>query len=184
MRKPSIILLAAVAGITLASYGQAQYSTPVELIRAVEEGNVSKVRELMKECRCPNTRTTDGDPALVVAARNGSMQLARFLLESGANPNMASRESEVTALMEFAQQDQVAGVDLLLKNGAKIDAADSAGDTALMYAVSARAHRVVQLLTAKGADPRLANYQGQTALDLARSRRYRRIETLLRDAAG
>jgi len=182
MQTRYLALSIACAVLALPEPAGAQFSTPYELIKAIEDQKYEKVREMMLDCRCPNTRTAQGVPALVLAARDRSMKIVEYLLNSGANPNVKARNSRMTALMEFARRDNVAGVELMLENGANVNAADSSGETALMYAVSARAQRAVRVLLAKGADPQLANYQGQTPMDMARSRRYRRIETLLADA--
>jgi len=174
----------AVLAAVLAGPAQAQFSDRYDMLKAIDEQNYEEVRELMAKCRCPNTRNVDGEPALLLAAQSGSLEITEFILDEGANPNVRSRTSGTTALMVFARRDSVAGVELLLGRGADFDAADATGETALMYAVRGRARRVLPILLGKGANPDLANYQGQTAMDIAQRNRYRVMEQLLTDAAS
>jgi len=160
----------------------AQFSTSYDLLNAIEDQNLSEIRELMAKCRCPNMRDSDGVPAFVLAARSGFAPVAEYFLEQGANPNIAARQSGLTALMAFARADNVAGVELLLEHGADINTADRSGETALMYAVRGRAMRALRVLVQKGADPAMANYQGQTPLDIAHANRYGMMERILTEA--
>ncbi len=162
--------------------GHAQFSAAYELIKAVKDGDYAKAREEMLKCNCPTARDADGDPLIVLAARNGDLPMTRFLLESGANPNAASRSSGETALMVFARADNTEGIKLLAAHGADLDAVDKAGETALIQAVRARKLRAVRALLEAGADPEVADYQGQTALDVARQMRLRNFARLIEDA--
>lgn len=160
----------------------AQFSTVYELIKAVQEQKYEEVRTLMQRCRCPNARTAEDVPVLVVAAANNNVAIAGFLLDSGANPNAVSRTSRTSALMQFAGNGNEAGVRLLIGAGAQLDAADSVGETALMKAVRTRRPMVVRLLVEAGANTEMPDYQGRTALDIARSLRLRDMEQILVNA--
>ncbi|MFQ5347189.1 MAG: ankyrin repeat domain-containing protein [Rhodothalassiaceae bacterium] len=173
-------LVAILSGVPAA---WAQYSTPYELIKAVKDRDYAGIRSLMLKCRCPNARTTEGIPILVIAARNGDTATARFLIESGANVTARAEDTGTNALMEFAQRGNLDGVRLLMENGADPDAGDNTGQTALIYAVRARKARVIRVLLEAGANPDMADYQGRTPLDVARQMRYRDIEKLFADAS-
>ena len=105
----------------------AQFSAAYELIKAVKDGDYVKAREEMLKCNCPTARDADGDPLLVLAARNGDLVMTHFLLESGANPNAATRSSGETALMVFARADNTEGIALLAAHGADPGRAGAAG---------------------------------------------------------
>lgn len=174
-------LLMVMAGLS-PSPGHAQFSAAYELIKAVKDGDYAKAREEMLKCNCANARDADGDPLLVIAARNGDLAMTRFLLESGANPNAATRSDGETALMVFARTDRPEGIALLVAHGADPDAVNKAGETALIQAVRARKLRALRALLEAGADPDVADYQGQTALDVARQMRLRNFARLIESA--
>ncbi len=174
----AVLLLVGFAGIGPRP-ALAQFSAAFELIKAVKAGDMKKAHEEMLKCNCANARNGDGAPLLVIAARNNDLAMARFLLDSGANPNGADRRSGETPLMIFARQDNVDAIRLLTGRGADPDMADRAGETALMKAVRTRKTRAVRALLEVGADPEVTDYQGQTAGDIARAMRLRSLERLL-----
>jgi len=179
MRNFLTALLLLTISLSAARVAQAQFSTPYELQKAVEEGNLGEVRTLMAKCRCPNTRHNDETPILVLAAQNGSRDIAAYLLESGANPNATSRQGGISALMAFAERGDRSGIEMMLDKGADIDAGDATGETALIKAVRARRESSVTLLLEKGADAQMPDYQGRMAIDHARNLRLSRISSLL-----
>src|SRR5262249_33474306 len=84
----------------------------------------------------------EGDTALMLAARHGSLDIVDLLLKAGANPNLAT--------------------------GIIPDAANTRfGCTALMSAARYGYLDIVQLLLKAGANPNLKNNRGETAADLA-----------------
>ncbi|CAK9062611.1 unnamed protein product [Durusdinium trenchii] len=69
----------------------------------------------------------------LAAARNGHLEVARLLLEAGADPN-AKDHCEAPALIAAAQNGHLEVVRLLLKAAADTNATDRQGATALMTA--------------------------------------------------
>lgn len=174
------IALFAFAAMTDAN---AQFSAAFDLIKAVKDQDYNEVRTQMLKCRCPNARNADDVPVLLIAAQGNSTQIVSFLIDSGANPNIADRAKKTTALMEFASRGNLDGVALLLSKGADADAGDSTGQTALMMAVRTRQTRVIRALLDAGATVDIANYRGETAVDIAQNMRYRDVEKMLLDAS-
>jgi hypothetical protein len=72
--------------------------------------------------------------ALFNAMRTGNREAARAAILAGADANVAGSDG-MTALMRAAQLRQPEIVQLLLDHGARTDAADKAGRTALHYTV-------------------------------------------------
>ena len=70
---------------------------------------------------------------------------------------------------------------LLLDNGANINTANTAGNTALHYAASNGYADVAQLLLAKGANINAANTAGNTALHSAIKNRHKNVERLIKE---
>ncbi|HEX2801767.1 MAG TPA: ankyrin repeat domain-containing protein [Phenylobacterium sp.] len=89
---------------------------------------------------------------LWIAASNSSTTMIKRLLDARADPNIAP-PTNGTPLMLAAQQGNVTAVKTLLAHGAHPDAREAArGQTALMWAVSARQPDVVRALLEGRAD--------------------------------
>ncbi|GAB4574751.1 MAG: hypothetical protein Tsb008_13170 [Rhodothalassiaceae bacterium] len=186
MTRSSAFIVACLAlsiALGVAERAEAQFSAAFELIKAVKEQDYNEVRTQMMKCRCPNARNADDVPVLVIAAQGRGTEIAAYLLESGANPNISDRTTKTTALIAFAERGNSEGVALMLKAGADPDASDATGQTALMQAVRNRQVRIIPMLIEAGASIDIANYRGESALDIARNMRYRDIEKMLRDAS-
>ena len=111
------------------------------------------------------------------------------LVNAGADVNAVVDNEGRTVLMEVAQHGLGSCAKILLKNGAKIDAADKNGDTALMYAMGAESDYVQQMLLSAGADTEAANNEGMTALMWSvvgcdYERNTKQIENLLKAGAN
>ena len=106
---------------------------------------------------------------LLLAARQGSISRARFLLAKGANVNVrngkvgaASGGGEMSPLMEAAKAGRTKMVKFLIAKGANVKATEGAGDfTALMYASN---YGCVKALLDAGADPNDSNVDGESVL--------------------
>lgn len=143
--------------------------------RSTDPGVAALLRDAAAEL---DARNDDGLTPLGVACAAGNWRLARFLLERGA---AAHAEGATPALLAAAggDEDDPAGVQLLLKHKAKIDAQDARGRTALHEAAHAGHAEILAALLAAGAqvDPRDA--AGRTPLlDAARGGRLATFEAL------
>ncbi|MGF1607376.1 MAG: ankyrin repeat domain-containing protein [Rhodothalassiaceae bacterium] len=161
----------------------AQFSTSYAFIEAVRESNLLEARQLLNRGLTANVRDAEGVPVLVIAAETGDLDMLRFLIESGANINAASRSDGSTALMRLVERRDLAGATYLLEQGPDLDARDKRGETALIKAVKLGRTRLLERLLDAGADPQVADYLGLTALDHARNARSRRALRLLEDAS-
>lgn len=181
--KTTGILLSAIVMIlamkTMSTPAAAQFSAAYEVIKAVEKKDYAELRTKMLKCRCPNVRTVEEVPVLVIAAQGSDVEIARYLLEQGANPNISDRSTKMTALMEFARRGNLEGVAMLIERNVDLDAGDNTGQTALVKAVRSRQIQVIRALLDAGANVDMPDYQGQTALDVARSMRLRDVERVL-----
>jgi ankyrin repeat protein len=95
------------------------------------------------------------------------------LLELGADPNTLHAQ-DMTALMcaaklgtNFGYRAAVDNCELLIKAGAKVNLANTAGETALMLASEAGNDKLVVLLLKSGADVNALNKVGDSALGYA-----------------
>ena len=75
----------------------------------------------------------NGPTALMLAAQNGHEQVARALIEAGAQINAAANNG-FTALMLSCQNGHEQVARALLENGAAVNSQENEGWTALMWA--------------------------------------------------
>jgi len=116
---------------------------------------------------------------LGIACAAGNWRLARFLLERGAKPE---RPDAAPALLAAAgtEEDDVAGVQLLLKHKAKADARDARHRSALHEAARCGHVEIVDTLLGAGADVHGSDIDGRTPwLDAARGGYLEVLERLL-----
>jgi hypothetical protein len=87
-----------------------------------------------------------------------ALALAGIFAVSQASPSAAD------SLVAATQRGDMSGVEKALARGARVDAADADGWTALMYAASRGRYDVSRRLLLAGADPNLADRAGATPL--------------------
>ncbi len=128
--------------------------------RSSDPGVVALLLDAAAELETPNH---DGLTPLGVACAVGNWRLARFLLERGAKPQS---EDTTPALLAAAgtEEDDAAGVQLLLKHKARIDARDAAGRSALHEAAQAGHVDVLTTLLSAHADVQARDAEGRTPL--------------------
>jgi ankyrin repeat protein len=98
----------------------------------------------------------------------GQPEMVRLLLEAHADPNAvlsSTSTSGETPLMRPSSAAHAAEVvQLLLDHGAKVNVADSAGHTALVFAIMSRRIDVIRILIARGADVNFVDKRGAPPL--------------------
>jgi ankyrin repeat protein len=136
------------------------------LIIAVRE-DAGKVFDLLLNTKDVNldARARNGDTALMMAAYKGRYDVAKALLDKGAEPN----QTGWAALHYAAAVGNNQIVQLLLDHSAYIDAESPNQTTPIMMAARGGHILTVKLLLDEGADLTLKNGAGMTALDFARA---------------
>ncbi|MGQ0799371.1 MAG: ankyrin repeat domain-containing protein [Pseudomarimonas sp.] len=105
----------------------------------------------------------DGYSALGVACASGNWRMARFLLDRKAKPEPAGGQPAVMAAVA-GDDDDVAGLQLLIKFKASVNARGRLGRTALMKACLAGHQQLVDALLNAGADIDARDEHAVTAL--------------------
>lgn len=155
------------------------------LAYAIHGGHKDVCEFLLKSKADPDIRPLNSPPLLVFAAQAKMRDVVGLLLEHGADVNMVDPSDSGTALMRVARAGDITFVKLFLLKGAKIDAVDTKGATALMYAVVAGKADVVALLLQNGSlvDP-MERRKGFTPLMIAAEHGHADIVKLLLDAGA
>lgn len=109
----------------------------------------------------PDSRGPKGFSVLSEFASRGDLDGAEALIRHGAHINQGST---YLPLASAARGNHVETMKLLISHGAQIEARDSQGHTALMYAVTGISMPVVELLLDHGAQTEARDSKGQTAL--------------------
>ena len=146
-------------------------------IKAVRDRDGDVATELLNEpgTTIVNAREiTTGETALHAVVQRRDLTWVRFLLQRGANPNIADKNG-VYPLQIAAQLGFIEGVERLIEGGAEVDVSDVTGETPLISAVHRRDVKMVEVLVVNGASPDRADNSGRTARDYAK---------LLGDRAG
>ena len=92
------------------------------------------VRELLKCGANIETTDNDGMTPFLMACADGSIDIARLLLDSGANIHAASKFDGQRALQYASFEGNLAIVQELILRGHEIDAANHDGRTSLAFA--------------------------------------------------
>ena len=99
-----------------------------------------------------------------VESKNGDMEIAKLLVENGADVNARSTEfgqAPIVLAMQFGYQDIAM---YLLDNGTSIDGCDVLGISHLNWAISANDLAICRELINCGADVNIQDVNGFTAL--------------------
>lgn len=150
--------------------GTAQVGSPgYRFLEAVRDREGNAAMELLNQSNTiVNTREiTTGQTALLVVVERRDLVWIRFLLQRGADANIADRAGQ-TPLVRATQLGFVDGAEALIRGGARVNDGGSSGETPLHLAVQRRDTAMVRLLIASGANPDQSdNITGLSPRDLA-----------------
>ena len=159
------------ASLALAAPALAQgYSDGYQFLQAVEKQDINKADALLNKPGSVliNSRDlTTGRTALHIAADRRDVIWLVWLLNKGANPNIADRRG-VSPLMRASQLGFFDGMQHLLAKGARVDESNETGETPLILAVHRRDTAMMRALLSAGADPDRTDNSGRSARDYAR----------------
>jgi ankyrin repeat protein len=107
--------------------------------------------------------------ALIEACTYGQLEVVKYLLSLKNKPNIeAFDRSGKTALMRASENWELQVANLLIDEGANVNAINDRGETALILVSFYHCGlEMIKLLIKRGANVRIRNKEGKTALDIA-----------------
>ena len=96
-----------------------------------------------------NQRNKGGATSLHIACREGNFEIAKTLIDNGANVNIADNEGW-TPLMRASLAGNNEIVEILLKNGAKANQLNSLNESALIHATASRCTKCIEQIIENG----------------------------------
>ncbi|MDO5679232.1 MAG: ankyrin repeat domain-containing protein [Pelistega sp.] len=127
-----------------------------------------------------NIESLSGETPLMYAAITGNLDVARVLVNRGAQVNRLGW----APLHYAAVKGQTKMVEYLLEQGAFPNAPAAEGSSPILLAVSSRNEATVRALLKAGADPRAVNQERLNAIELAQRMKLTSIEKLLQGNAS
>lgn len=197
----------------LALWGGARGGAYDEILDAAEKNQSEAVVDLLKRGMDVNTADPAGNTLLMIASRNGNLELMNFLLANRAGVNRRNRFGD-TACLLAAVKGNLPGLQRLHASGCqlepggwsvlhyavfgdnpellawviaqrpKLDARAPNGQTALMLGAKSGNLGFVRQLIDADADMDLADYEGRTAIGLAKAAGHQEVVVYLRSVGA
>lgn len=154
---------------------------------AVRRGMTSIVQALLSHGACANTPTLEGWTPLLEAAKHGSPEVVRHLLNAGAKVNHLRPEPDeelckavlgaaggmasqltvgISPLLQAASHGHGDAMEMLLNYGAETNAIDQQGYVVLHWTVFYNMGKITHELLCRGAVINIRSFQGHTPLEL------------------
>ena len=153
----------------------------LDIFEAVASGRDERVSEILdRDPSQAKSWSADGFTPLHFAAFFNQPGIALELVRHGADVGIASMNPmEVAPIHSAAAARANQIVQLLLENGAAVNARQHGGWTALHGAADNGNRELVEMLLRHGADPRAQNDQGKSSLQVAQEKNHSEVAALL-----
>lgn len=141
-----------------------------QLVNAVKSNNLKLAEELIAKGADVNQTDSRGNSLLIVCAADGYPEMAKLLIDNGADLKAVDSGSKATALHAAAYLGNPDVMQVLVDNGIDMNyQGPYNGYTALHDAVWQSNVEGVRILVDAGADQTIKGNNGSTPLDLAKS---------------
>ena len=114
-----------------------------------------------------DAKRKDGTNALLRACHTGQSESVMFLLESGADVNITKPDGNTSLHLAISGHCSKETMQKIIHYGVAVNAINSNGETALLYACSSAQATSVKLLLETGVDPNISDTRGRTSLHFA-----------------
>lgn len=165
-------LLVFTVAIHISVFSSVTFGDVSPLRIAIETGELSKVRMLIEQDKgiinefIYDSRADKPSP-LMIACNNGALEIAKYLLDSGANPNL-QRNGGPLPIIFAANKGSKEIVELLIVSGADVDGRTTTGATALVNAAALGRLEIAKVLLEHGADQTLSMSTGSPATPIGK----------------
>ena len=123
-----------------------------QLKNAAAQGDVPKIKSLLRAKVSPNPSVRAKTSPLQLAAYNGHVEATELLIQAKANIDARGGDNRWTALMHAAANNKTAVMHVLIEAKAMMDKWGGDSNTALMLAAQKGYNVVVKLLVDANAD--------------------------------
>ncbi|WP_095012701.1 ankyrin repeat domain-containing protein [Tsuneonella mangrovi] len=147
-----------------------RFSDGYLFLKAVKDRDGNKATALIQDPGSTVINARDqmtGDSALFIVVERKDGLWLRFLLDRGADPNLANYAG-ATPLTRAVNLGWVDGVERLAKAGAQVNVNNDTGETPLITAVHQRDVPMIRVLLQYGADADRTDNSGRSARDYAK----------------
>jgi ankyrin repeat protein len=131
-------------------YERMPYGIP--LLDAIYNGDVEQVKQLIAGGADVNARTENGESSLYILSAAPNVDIAKLLLESGADAEGSQVPDLETPLMRAVRTKCIDLPRLLIAKGANVNAKNYSGQSPLMLAIEGGNPDAVKLLISNGAE--------------------------------
>jgi hypothetical protein len=112
-----------------------------------------------------NNINSDGYSPLILACYRGNNEVAKMLIENGADINYKSALGSPLMACVVKNNNEIAKI--LISKGANVNITDANGMTAILYATMFKNYEITRLLVKNKADILAKDIRGNSALDYA-----------------
>jgi uncharacterized protein len=178
----SALMLATYFGESAVAAYLIEQGAVLDIFDAAATGKVNRVRELVSEDPTRvNAYSVDGFQPLGLASFFGHFEVVDYLLQSGAEVNSPSKNSQRVMPLHSSVAGQHLEVSrILLEHGANVNAKQADDFSPLHEAVQNGQVEMVQLLLLHGADRYAQKSDGQTPVAMADEKAFSEIAALLK----
>lgn len=143
-----------------------------QLWYAAYDGDTQQVISSIEQGADANFRGKGGFSPIVIAARNGHLDIVRYLVEHGAKVDQRDNNRKKSALLAAAFKGHYDVVQYVVEHGADLNVQAVNGWTPLHDAAYIGDFEIVKLLVDRGARLDLRNERHETALQTAERGQY------------
>ncbi len=156
----------------------ASSTTTNDIHASIKAGNIEQVKNFLEKGNDINKIYSKGYTLLLYAIKKDrTSKVTTYLLEQGANPNVAIEG--ISPLMFAVAYRNYTVIKKLAQHKADLNYINDGSESALVFAIKERNEKALQLLLDLGANPKQEIRDNYTAIDLAKEENIREILEVL-----